>query len=245
MKYHLLVAWDDYLAKYPNLKEMYTEEEWDKFRQDDGKIYWANVFGNHYKDDTTTGHNGEAFWIQARVLEWDNYPKIETLDQYFDLLERYAAANPTMPDGTPVIPYTCLCEGWKYYCLENAPMFLDGYPNDGCVIVDYSAGTDNPKIVDYNTTPTAKIYFAKLNEEYNKGAIDPDFATQTYDEYISKLSTGRVLGLCDQYWDFAYSIMGPFAEERNDATDGQPYRLDKIGCDYVPLGLTINAGSPF
>ena len=60
----LLVAWDPYLEKYPNLKEMYTDEEWDKFRQEDGKIYWANVFGNHYKDDTTTGHNGEAFWIR-------------------------------------------------------------------------------------------------------------------------------------------------------------------------------------
>ena len=237
----LLVAWDDYLEKYPNLKEMYTDEEWDKFRMDDGKIYWANVFGNHYKVDTTTGHNGEAFWIQARVLEWDNYPKIETLDQYFDLLERYAAANPTMPDGTPVIPYTCLCEGWKYYCLENAPMFLDGYPNDGCVIVEVTGGADTAKVVDYNTTPTAKMYFKKLNEEFNKGAVDADFATQTYDEYIAKLSTGRVLGLCDQYWDFAYNIMGPFSQTL-EATDGSTYRLDEMGCDYVPLGLVAKEG---
>ena len=109
----LLVAWDDYLEKYPNLKEMYTAEEWDKFRMDDGHIYWANVFGNSYDHNTATGHNGEAFWIQVRVLEWANYPKIETLDQYFDLLVRYAEANPELPDGTPVIPYTCLCEDWK------------------------------------------------------------------------------------------------------------------------------------
>src|SRR5699024_1149615 len=34
----VLVPWDDYLEKYPNLKEMYTDEEWDKFRQEDGKI---------------------------------------------------------------------------------------------------------------------------------------------------------------------------------------------------------------
>ena len=172
----LLVAWDPYLEKYPNLKEMYTEEEWDKFRQDDGKIYWANVFGNHYKDDTTTGHNGEAFWIQARVLEAYGYPKIETLDQYFEILEKYAKENPTLPNGTKVIPYTCLCEDWKYYCLENAPMFLDGYPNDGCVIVNIDDGADKPKVVDYNTTDTAKAYFKKLNEEYTKGNIDPDFA---------------------------------------------------------------------
>ncbi len=236
----LLVAWDPYLEKYPNLKEMYSDFEWDKFRMEDGHIYWANVFGNHREKDTTTGHNGEAFWIQARVLAWDNYPTIETLDQYFDLLERYAEANPTLPDGTPVIPYTCLCEGWKYYCLENAPMFLDGYPNDGCVIVNVD-NPDEPKVVDYNTTPTAEMYFKKLNEEFNKGAIDPDFATQTYDEYIAKLSTGRVLGLCDQYWDFAYSIMGPFAQTL-EAEDGSTFRLDELGCDYVPLGLTTKAG---
>ena len=131
-----LVAWDDYLDKYPNLKEMYSDEEWDRFRQADGKIYWANIFQNTYGESKSTTHNDEAFWIQAKVLAWDNYPEIKTLDQYFDLLERYAAANPTMEDGTEVIPYTILCEDWRYFCIENAGQFLDGYPNDGSVIVN-------------------------------------------------------------------------------------------------------------
>ena len=231
----LLVAWDEYLEKYPNLKEMYTEEEWNRFRMDDGKIYWANVFGNIHGEDKTTGQNGEAFWIQIRVLEDAGYPKIETLDDFFKILEDYAAKHPEMPDGPPVIPYTALCDGWKYFCVENPPMFLDGYPNDGCVIVNVDDPA-NPKVVDYNTTPTAKTYFQKLNEEFAKGAMDPEFATQTYDEYIAKLSTGRVLALCDQYWDFAYSIMGPFAQVL-EAKDGTKYRLDQMGCEYVPLGL--------
>ena len=223
-----LVAWDDYLDKYPNLKEMYTDEEWNMFRQDDGKIYWANVFVNTYGEPKATGHNDEAFWVQARVLEEAGYPKIETLDEYFDLLEGYYEKHPTLEDGTPVIPYTILCEDWRYFCLENAPEFLDGYPNDGSVIVDKSG----PTIVDYNTTPTAKMYFGKLNEEFNKGIIDPEFATQTYDEYIAKLSTGAVLGMCDQNWDFNYTIQDVFK------TDG----LDLKGCNYVPLGLTAEKG---
>ena len=168
-----LVAWDDYIDQYPNIKEMYSDEEWDRFRQDDGHIYWANVFQNSYGEDKSTTHNDEAFWIQVRVLEWAGYPKIETLDDYFKVLEDYAAANPTMEDGTSNIPYTILCEDWRYFCIENAGQFLDGYPNDGSVIVD----TDNMKIVDYNTTETTKRYFNKLNEEYNKGMIDPEFAT--------------------------------------------------------------------
>ena len=223
-----LVAWDDYIDQYPNIKEMYSDEEWDRFRQDDGHIYWANVFQNSYGEDKSTTHNDEAFWIQVRVLEWAGYPKIETLDDYFKVLEDYAAANPTMEDGTSNIPYTILCEDWRYFCIENAGQFLDGYPNDGSVIVD----TDNMKIVDYNTTETTKRYFNKLNEEYNKGMIDPEFATQTYDEYIAKLSTGAVLGMCDQWWDFAYTVNDVFKQQG----------LDAKGCKYVPLGLTIDPG---
>lgn len=223
-----LVAWDDYLDKYPNLKEMYSDAEWDKFRQADGHIYWANVFQNTYGEDKTTTHNDEAFWIQARVLEWAGYPEINTLDQYFDLLRDYNEANPTMEDGTTNIPYTILCEDWRYFCIENAPEFLDGYPNDGSVIVD----VDNMQVVDYNTTDTAVKYFKKLNEEYNAGIIDPEFATQTYDEYIAKLSTGRVLGMCDQWWDFAYTVNDVFKQQG----------LDLKGCNYVPLGLTIEEG---
>ena len=60
-------------------------------------------------------------------------------------------------------------------------------------------------MIDYNTTDTAVKYFQKLNEEYQKGIVDPESFTQTYDEYIAKLSTGRVLGMIDQWWDFAYT----------------------------------------
>lgn len=127
----VLVPWDDYLEKYPNLKALFTDKEWDSLRQADGKIYWVNQFQNTYGESRATTHNDEAFWIQARVLEWAGYPKIETLDEYFDVLTSYAEANPTMADGTKIIPYTMLCEDWRYFCIENAPQFLDGYPNDG------------------------------------------------------------------------------------------------------------------
>ena len=54
----------------------------------------------------------------------------------------------------------------------------------------------------------------------------------TYDEYIAKLSTGRVLGMIDQWWDFAYNV--------NDALKQQG--LDVAGCNYVPLPITIEEG---
>ena len=223
-----LVALDDYIDDYPNIKNYFTEQEWNQLRQDDGHIYWIQQFQNIQGEEKVCTHNDEAFWIQTRVLEWAGYPEIRTMDQYFDLIERYNEANPTMEDGTENIPYTILCEDWRYFCLENAPQFLDGYPNDGSCIVDPETLT----VIDYNTTPTAKRYFQKLNEEYQKGIVDPESFTQTYDEYIAKLSTGRVLGMIDQWWNFAYNV--------NDSLKSQG--LDVQGCNYVPLPITIEEG---
>ena len=221
-----LVALDDYLDDYPNIKNFFTQQQWDQLRQDDGHIYWIPQFSNIKGEEKVCTHNDEAFWIQARVLKWADYPEIRTMDQYFDLIERYNEANPTMEDGTENIPYTILCDDWRYFCLENAPQFLDGYPNDGSCIVDPETLT----VIDYNTTDTAIRYFQKLNEEYQKGIVDPESFTQSYDEYIAKLSTGRVLGMIDQWWDFAYTA--------GDAI--KQAGLDEQGCDYIPLPITID-----
>ena len=106
-----LIPLDDYIDQYPEFKEKwFTEDEWEKFRQPDGHIYWINQFGNIYGEEKATTHNDEAFWIQTRVLEWAGYPEIHTMDQYFDLIEKYNEANPTMDDGTENIPYTILCD---------------------------------------------------------------------------------------------------------------------------------------
>lgn len=224
-----LVPLDDYIDQYPEFRDTwFTQEEWDKFRQPDGHIYWINPFGNTMGDSTATTHNDEAFWIQVRVLEWAGYPDIKTMDEYFKLLEDYMAANPTMEDGTQNIAYTILCEDWRYFCLENAGQFLAGHPNDGSVLVDSATLT----IGDYNTSEDTKKYLMKLNEEYNKGFVDPESFTQTYDEYIAKLSTGRVLGMVDQWWDFAYTVNDVFKQQG----------LDAKGCNYVPLGLTTERG---
>lgn len=237
-----LIAWDPYLEIYPNIKEMFTDKEWDRFREDDGHIYRVDIFDAYHGKDTTPVHNGFAFWIQVRVLEWAGYPEIETLDEYFDLLEAFYKANPKLPDGTEVIPYTCITESWRSYSLDLAPMFLDGYPNNNCANVTADPATGHPVVTDYNMTDTARAYFGKLNEEYGKGMIDPDFSVQTYDEYIYKLMTGRVLGMCDMYWDFGYSISDSFSMSMIKSSDGNTYTLSELGCDYVPLGLVAEKG---
>ncbi len=225
-----LVALDTVWDNYPNIKNYLSEGDWNKCRKADGHIYAMPQFGIVWDHDTAMTHGGEAWWMQIRVLKYNNWPKVETMDDYFDCIEKYAdyinnECGGVDAYGNPVIPYTILCDGWRYFCLENAPFFLDGYPNDGCVIVD------NGKVTDYNTTPTAKKYFQKLNEEYLKGYVDPEFATQNYDEYIAKLSNGQVLGMIDQYWDFAYTVHPIYYQSKMD------------DCVFVPIGVVANKGT--
>jgi putative aldouronate transport system substrate-binding protein len=220
-----LIAIDEYWDDYPNIKNYLTEAQWNQVRNEDGHIYIMPQFGITYGKDTQTFHNDEAFWIQIRVLEWAGYPEIETLDEYFDVINRYVEANPTMEDGTTNIGYEILCDDWRYYCLENPPFFLDGYPNDGCCIVD----PETLAATNYNTTPTAKKYFAKLNEEFKKGIVDPETFTASYDQYIAKLSAGRVCGMVDQYWNF------------KNAEDSLVQQGLDDSC-YVPVGVVIEEG---
>ncbi len=216
-----LIPLDQYWDDYENIKNYYDEKTWNSIRSEDGHIYYIPPFSNVYMYDTSTVHDSEAFWMQVKVLKWAGYPEITTLDQYFDVLEKYMEANPTDENGDPNIGYEILTDGYFYFCLENPPQFLDGYPNDGCCIVD----GDKLEAIDYNTTDTAKRWFKKLNDEYHKGIIDPECFVLTSDQYKSKIETGNVLGMVDQQWNFRSS-------ERKLPNE----------CKYVPIGVVIDEG---
>ncbi|HEX3076054.1 MAG TPA: sugar ABC transporter substrate-binding protein, partial [Lachnospiraceae bacterium] len=124
-----------------------------------------------------------------------------------------------------VVPFEVLTDDWYYYCLENPPQFLDGYPNDGSVLVD----PNTYQVSDYNTSETAKKYFRKLNEEYRKGILDPECFMMTRDQYLEKIASGRVLCMVDHYWNII-SAVGAISAQGLD------------GCTYVPLGITIEPG---
>lgn len=218
---------DDLIEKYPNVKNLLSTADWNALRQDDGHIYWIPQFSAMKGEEKLTVHNYEAFWIQQRVLKWANWPKLETLDEYFDLIEKYLAEGEKI-NGIDNIGFTMLCTENTDFALENPPMFLAGYPNDGCCIVN----TDTLKVEDYNKSDIAQQYFKKMNEEFKKNVIAPESFTQTVDEYRSRLCSGAVLGIVDQWWNFAYTV--------NDSLKSQG--LDEKGCMYVPTAITLNKG---
>lgn len=219
-----LIAIDEYWDKYPNIKNFLTPEEWNMVKAADGHIYLMPEFGIIQGKDASTSHTDEAFWVQKDVLVWANYPKITTMDEYFKLLGDYVAANPKTADGQDRIAFSMSTDDWRYFGIENPPLFLTGNPNDGACIVDAATETAH----NYDVIPEAKDYYKKINEVYNQGLVDPETFTMSYDQYIAKLATGRVAGILDQQWNFGTA-------EQTLKTQGL------YGSTYVPMPITFSS----
>jgi len=181
----------------PRLKEHYAKV-WEQMKDPgDGHIYWLPNYGVYQGDFVTTWYSGPAFWIQKAVLKEFGYPKLKTLDEYFDLLEQYKAKYPQI-DGQPTIGFTTLAYDWRKWPLLNAPEHLTGHPNDGNVVVDPATNVARA----FFATDIDKPYYKKLNDMNAKGMIDKEAFAQNYDQYQAKISSGRVLGMFDQHWNF-------------------------------------------
>jgi len=192
---------------------------------DEDVMYIIPNYGLGEGDQIVNSVGGPAFFIQKQVLAWDNYPTIKTLDEYFDLIERFIEANPTNPDGVPYVGFDILTEDWRRFCMINPVQHLMGRPNDGEVLVDINSE-------DYHTEtfinqPYAKPYYKKLNEEFRKGIISPDTFVMSYDQYIAQLSSGIVLGMFDQAWDFSDATNALLTDKKYENT-------------YVALGLVYD-----
>ena len=166
----------------------------------DGHIYNVDIYGVYTKPSPIFEDTGAGFFIQKAVIEENGYKIPHTIDEYFQLIENYKAKHPTI-DGVKTIGFEVLCDGWRDFCLRNPAQHLMGAGNDGDVFVDQKTYTAS----FYQISDTAKTYYKKLNEEFHKGIIEPETFTESYDQYISRLSTGAVLGMFDQGWDFKYT----------------------------------------
>ena len=199
-------------------------------------LYIIPNYGLTDGDQIVNEVNGPAFFVQKQVLAWAGYPQIHTLNEYFDLIEKFLAANPTDENGAPYIGFDILCEDWRHFCLINPVQHLMGRPNDGevyiCVTDQNYEVTGNDPAVAFKTEtfidkPYAKAYYKKLNDEFHKGLISKDTFVMNYDQYIAQLSSGTVLGMFDQTWDF-----GNATAALKDA------KMDKN--TYVALGLVYD-----
>jgi len=189
---------EDMLPNYPHLNELYDGKQEEKMTAPDGHRYILELYGAEENPSPIFYDGGVGFYIQKAVLEDAGYAIPHTIDEYFELIENYKEKYPEI-DGVKTIGFEVLCDGWRDFCLRNPAQHLMGAGNDGDCFVDLDTMTASY----YQISDTAHDYYKKLNEEYHKGVIEAETLTQSYDQYISRISTGAVLGFFDQTWNFA------------------------------------------
>jgi putative aldouronate transport system substrate-binding protein len=123
------------------------------------------------------------------------------------MIANYQKKYPTI-NGQQTIPFSVLTHDWRIFELWNPPNFLSGHPNEGNGIVD-------PVTHEYKnffTMDVSKRWFQFLSQQNAKGLVDRASFTDNYDQFIAKLSTGRVLGMSIQGWQFMYTVHDPLRE---------------------------------
>ncbi len=217
------VPLDDLIEQHgPNIKRVYGPFL-DQMRSKDGKLYILPI-AVQVGDFIPDPEPGAAFWVQRRVLEDAGYPKITTLEQYVKLIENYEAKH----KEENLTGMVSLTHDWRFFATTNPPMHLQGFPNEGNVIVD----TQSLEAKTYAAADSTYKWLKALNDLNAKGLFDKASFVDNYDQYIAKLTSHKVLGFFDYRWQVQSAL-----NVLKDAARKDP-SLD--GFNYFPLPVTFD-----
>lgn len=223
-----MIDMTDLIEEYgPNIKKLYGDEfEKLKYSEDDPSIYQLcsyAVGGTKYENSGTAQ-------IQFAALKEKNYKIPDTLDEFETMIKDYIAAHPKTEDGMDTMGLTLSVSDWHWMITLGNPAgyIAEGAPDNGQWLID-----DSYNATYKFTSDKIREYFKWLNKMYNEGILDPEFATQTHDDYIAKISSGRVVALLDTDWDYADG-------EKILKQDG---KLDKTYCG-IPLTMDKDTKAP-
>ncbi|MCM3633726.1 MULTISPECIES: extracellular solute-binding protein [Paenibacillus] len=207
----------------PNIKKAFGNDL-ERLKTEDGKLYYLPMSAQvgEFIPDPNIGQG--AFWVQRRVLKEAGYPEIKTIDQYFQLVRDYVKNHPE----EDLTGFIALTHDWRFFATTNPPMHLAGYPNDGEVIVDMN--THEAKV--YAANEDTKRYLKLLNELNAEGLFDKSSFIDNYDQYLAKLTSGKVVGFFDYGWQ-----IGNAQNVLTDAAKADPSQDDFV---YFPLPVTFD-----
>lgn len=190
-----LIDMSELIEEYgPHIKALYGEE-YDSLRysREDPAIY--QLCSNKVEDEVlATAGTAQLQWA---VLAENEYAIPYTLEKYTEIIRSYMEEHPYI-NGQKTIGISISCTDWHWYTTLSDPAgyIANGTTDDGQWIVD-----ENSRVRYKHAAEGQREYFRWLNRMYWEGILDPDFATQTHEDYISKIASGRVLGLLDADWD--------------------------------------------
>ncbi len=205
----------------PNIRTLYGED-YKLLRYSEEKPYIYQLCSNTANREIyTTSGSAQLQWA---VLKEHDYKIPYTLADYEAQIKTYLADHPET-DGKPTIGISLCCTDWRWYITLSNPSaaIAEAAPDNGQWLID------GDSVTYLHAGPNQKEYYTWLNRMYWEGVLDPEFATQTFDDYKQKIVSGRVLGLLDADWNYAEA-------------QKEIIRAGQIERSYAGLPVTLHEG---
>ncbi len=201
----------------------------------DGKLYG---FGHNV---ATSSEDHEAFFY-TWDLRWDlykqlGYPEVKNLDDYVDMLEDMKAICPTDDNGNPTYAVS-LWPDWDgsmvMYVKAMATAYY-GYDELGIGLYDPETGIYYDALAEGSPYLKTLKFFNKL---YQKGLLDPDSMTQTFDEMSAKVLNG---GTFFSIFNYAGSI--PYNTDAHIEQNKMMLSLVPSEAEPIAYGMNVKGGN--
>jgi putative aldouronate transport system substrate-binding protein len=171
----LLVPFDDYLDKYPNLKKWAGESTLDMLRSPDGKLY---QFPNWY---TTQPNGNSGYLVNKKIYNELGAPSLETVDDLYAYLKQVKEKYPDVVPlelGQTAAGMDVMVSAFA----ENRPFTFN----------TMMAVPQGDKLVSLFADPVYRELVQFTSKLYREKLISQDSFTQKLEQVESKVVGGKV-----------------------------------------------------
>ncbi|MGB4388646.1 MAG: extracellular solute-binding protein, partial [Caldicoprobacterales bacterium] len=169
----------------------YIKANMEKALEKNKNISGGNLYGFGHNVGTTS-EDHEAFFYRPDI-RWDlykelGYPEVNTLEDFIDVLEEMVKLEPKSETGGKTYGVSMFSD-WDgdMVMFVKSTAALYGYDEFGFGLFDTKTRTYEDCLKEGGQYLRALKFY---NQLYQRGLLDPDSMTQTYDEFIEKYQTG-------------------------------------------------------
>jgi len=183
-----LVALDEYLDKYPELKSLLDPETINTLRSPDGKLYAIPNWFNSKKNTEKSNNSG---WLVNRKIHKElGSPALETFDDLYNFLTQVKAKY---PDITPIDTGT-VSDGnlmLQNFIYVGHGDYRGAVPNS--VTRDGGRANLETKTVEsLFDDPAYKESWQFVNKLFREKLLSQDALTQKAEQFTEKLNSGKI-----------------------------------------------------
>lgn len=199
----------------------------------------GTVYGYGYDVGSSTTEHGMFFYHPD--IRWDlysqlGYPKVTKLEDYVDVIADMVKANPKSDSGAQTYGVS-LFKDWDgdMVMYVKATAALYGYDEFGFTLYDVNTQTAQPILDDNSMYIRSLKFYNALNQ---KGLLDPDSMTQTYDDALNAYQDGAAF-----FNIFTFLGRDLYNTEAHTSAGKGMYALAADDMNVLTYGLNIFGGN--